>query len=64
LVIEAISNGPQRRCAGRPERLDRSGTDQSLDLRRAPVRRARRREERYLIVACTVITDVPEALGP
>jgi len=22
------------------------------------------REERYLIVACTVITDVPEAVGP
>jgi hypothetical protein len=21
-------------------------------------------EERYLIVACTVITDVPEAVGP
>jgi hypothetical protein len=22
------------------------------------------REERYLIVACTVITDLPEAVGP
>jgi len=22
------------------------------------------REERYLIVVCTVITDVPEAVGP
>jgi hypothetical protein len=25
---------------------------------------AMEREERYLIVACTVITDVPEAVGP
>ncbi len=27
-------------------------------------RRRPTREERYLIVACTVITDVPEAVGP
>ena len=28
------------------------------------VHRAMVRNERYLIVACTVITDVPEAVGP
>jgi hypothetical protein len=27
-------------------------------------RRTGGREESYLIVACTVITDVPEAVGP
>jgi hypothetical protein len=36
----------------------------NLDLSPQALHRLRGREERYLIVACTVITDVPEAVGP
>ena len=52
----------------RPNLTDTSGSIRAArdDLQRPTANKVdcNEREERYLIVTCIVITDVPEALGP
>jgi hypothetical protein len=66
-----LSDAAPERARRVPEMMARIGMMPALNRHSAkatPAPRQKRakagREERYLIVACTVITDVPEAVGP
>ena len=58
-MCHATSQGSRRSC-----RFPNRGGGTCARLLVSPLAEAAGREERYLIVACTVITDVPEVVGP
>jgi hypothetical protein len=61
--LDPVANNPFQPCE-RAARMERLSDAELMRIFSLNIGGLGGREERYLIVACTVITDVPEAVGP